>query len=69
METFLKGAINRCSNLTFIFKILKLSIFLIRKSLYTLLVIWYHARHSLNINNQNVSFNCAERCWMLYVPM
>ena len=20
-------------------------------------------------NNQKVSFNCAERCWMLYVPM
>ena len=20
-------------------------------------------------NNQNASFNCAERCWMLYVPM
>ena len=20
-------------------------------------------------NNQKASFNCAERCWMLYVPM
>ena len=20
-------------------------------------------------NNQRASFNCAERCWMLYVPM
>ena len=31
METFLRGAIDRCSNLTFIFEILILSIFLIRK--------------------------------------
>ena len=49
MEVFLKGAINYCSNLTFIFEILKLSITFNSKSHETLLVIWYHARHSLNI--------------------
>ena len=38
----------RSKVIEFIFEILKLSITLIRKSLYTLLVIWYHTRHSLN---------------------
>ena len=42
---------------------------LIRQSINSL-VVSYHTRHSLNIkNNQKASFNCAERCWMLYVPL
>ena len=33
-------------------------------------MVFYHTRHSFTLkNNQKASTDCAERCWMLYVPI
>ena len=65
-----KGAINLCSKLTFIFEILKLSITLnYKKSINYFGDMLSYTPQFKHKNNQKASFNCAEWCWMLYVPM
>ena len=60
----------RCSNLTFIFEILKLSItFNLEKSTNSFGDMVSYTQQFKHKNNQKASFSCTERCWMLYVPM
>ena len=57
-------------NLTFIFKILKLSItFNKKKSINSFGDMVSYTPRFKHKNNQKASTDCAERCWMLYVPM
>ena len=64
---FWKGPINWCSNLTFIFEILKVSItFNSKKSINSFGDMVLYTPQFEHKNNQKSLFNCAERCWMLY---
>ena len=63
---FLKGAIIRCSNLTFIFEILELSItFNQKKSINYFGELVSYMPQFKHKNNQKASFNSVERCCML----
>ena len=52
------------------FEILKLSItFIQKKSINSFGDIVSYTAQFKHKNNQKAKFNCAARCWMLYVPM
>ena len=66
MEMFLKRSYKLIIKFDVIFEILKLSITI--NSFGDLVHVSYTPQFKHN-NNQKASFNCAERCWMPYVPM
>ena len=70
MAVHQKGALDQCSNLTFIFEILKLSItFNLKKSINSFGGMVLYTPQFKHKNNQKATFNCEKMCWMLYVTM
>ena len=70
MEMFLKRSYKLMSTFDIIFEILKLSItFNKKKFINSFGYMVSYPPQSKHKTNQKASFNCAERCWMLYVPM
>ena len=70
MEMFLKRSYKLMFKFDVYFQILKLSsIFNQKKSINSFGDMVSYTQECKHKNNQKASFNCAERCWMLYVPM
>ena len=70
MEMFLKRSYKLMFKFDVYFRILKLSItFNWKKSINSFGNMASYTPQFKHKNNQKASFICAERCWMLYVPM